>query len=141
MFSTTTSPRLSNRWLAPILVVALITTLAIAAPAQTFTSLAEFNSTNGANPYYNGLVQARDGNFYGTTEEDGANFGGTVFRMTTSGTVTTLYNFCSQPSCTDGVFPGAGLVLGTDGNLYGTTVEGGTSNFGTFFKITTAGKL
>jgi len=142
MSSRTVRPRSEHKWLSSMIVVAVIMIVANAAPAQTFTSLAQFNgTTDGANPSYVGLVQARDGNFYGTTEEDGTNFGGTVFRMTTSGTVTTLYNFCSQPSCTDGVFPGAGLVLGTDGNLYGTTVEGGTSNYGTFFKIPTAGKL
>ncbi len=111
------------------------------APAQTFTSLVDFNNTNGSSPYYTSLVQARDGNLYGTTEGGGASFDGTVFRLTPAGTLTTLYSFCAQPSCTDGAFPMGGLVLGTDGNLYGTTTEGGTSNYGTVFKISTTGTL
>lgn len=114
---------------------------ASAAPAQTFTSLADLVEANGSNPYYVSLVQARDGNLYGTTESGGTSFAGSVFRLTPSGTVTTLYSFCSLSSCTDGAYPAGGLVLGTDGNLYGTTAEGGTSNAGTFFRITTAGTL
>jgi uncharacterized repeat protein (TIGR03803 family) len=111
------------------------------ASAQTFTSLVELNGSNGSDPYYTSLVQARDGNLYGTTQSGGSAFEGSVFRLTTTGTLTTLYNFCSMASCTDGAYPLGGLVLGTDGNLYGTTAEGGTSNYGTFFKITTADAL
>jgi uncharacterized repeat protein (TIGR03803 family) len=61
-------------------------------------------------------------------------------------TFTTIYSFCSQPNCTDGAGPYAGLVQGTSGNLYGTTWVGGTSSAcgggcGTIFKITPSGKL
>ena len=69
---------------------------------------------------------------------------GTVFKMTPSGTLTTLYSFCPQPQpyCVDGAFPSAGLVQATDGNFYGTTAQGGTSsNAGTVFKITPSGTL
>ena len=50
---------------------------------------------------------------------------GTVFKITPSGTLTTLYSFCSQSSCTDGAYPYAGLVQATDGNFYGTTTRAG----------------
>ncbi len=84
-----------------------------------------------------GLVQANDGNLYGTVEEGGANGFGTVFKITLSGKLTTLHSFDG----TDGEYPAAGLVQGTDGNLYGTTLNGGTNGDGTVFKITPRGKL
>jgi uncharacterized repeat protein (TIGR03803 family) len=116
-------------------------------PAQTFTTLVNFNGTNGANPYFMSLVQGTDGNLYGTTESGGGNGEGTVFKVTPTGTLTTLYSFCAKTKCTDGSVPFGGLVLGTDGNFYGTTSEGGISadpcggDCGTIFKITPAGKL
>ena len=54
---------------------------------------------------------------------------------------TVLYNFCSQSGCADGSQPNAPLIQGTDGNFYGTTSLGGTSNYGTVFKITPSGTL
>jgi uncharacterized repeat protein (TIGR03803 family) len=115
---------------------------AIALPGQTFTTLHSFEGSDGDMPLA-GLIQATDGNLYGTTENGGANGEGTVFKITRSGTLTTLYSFCSpQIHCTDGLFPVAGLVQATDGNLYGTT-QGpvGTSPYGTVFKITLTGTL
>jgi uncharacterized repeat protein (TIGR03803 family) len=88
-----------------------------------------------------GLVQAADGNFYGTTAEGGANTSGTVFKITPKGKLATLYNFCSQTNCTDGATPYAGLVQATDGNFYGATRFGGANNSGAVFKITSEGKL
>jgi uncharacterized repeat protein (TIGR03803 family) len=77
---------------------------AIAASAQTFTTLANFDGTDGSTPF-NKLVQATDGSFYGTTG-DGGNPTicpnqdcGTVFKITASGTLTTLYTFCAQTDC------------------------------------------
>jgi uncharacterized repeat protein (TIGR03803 family) len=88
----------------------------------------------------NSLIQAPDGNFYGTTQETfTTSEGGTVFRLTPAGILTTLYTFCQLPNCTDGWMINTGLVQGTDGNFYGTTWNGGDSNFGTAFKITPAG--
>jgi len=93
------------------------------------------------------LVQASNGSFYGTTAEGGANNSGTVFEMTSGGTAKTIYSFCTETNCTDGSTPWAGLILGTDGNLYGTASVGGSAaggtpgGAGTIFKITTAGKL
>jgi uncharacterized repeat protein (TIGR03803 family) len=119
----------------------------------TLTTLHSFDGTDGANPYA-GLVQATNGDLYGTTYSGGANCSypcGTVFKITPSGTLTTLYNFCSQSGCTDGSYPRAGLAQGANGDLYGTTYAGGTNDScyefqgtvgcGTVFKITPSGKL
>jgi uncharacterized repeat protein (TIGR03803 family) len=115
-------------------------------PTGTLTALYEFCSlgypcTDGAFPYA-GLIQAANGDFYGTTEEGGANnYAGTVFKITPSGKLTTIYSFCSQAGCTDGQYPKAGLVQAADGDFYGTTYEGGTGGSGTVFKITPSGVL
>jgi uncharacterized repeat protein (TIGR03803 family) len=84
-----------------------------------------------------------DGDLYGTTAGGGVYDGGTVFKITPGGTLTTLYNFCPQGyPCTDGISPQASLVQGRDGNFYGTTQGGGTSvYYGTVFKITPQGTL
>lgn len=93
----------------------------------TFTTIYNFCSasacSDGSNP--NDLILASDGNFYSTTLNGGANSGGTAFRLTPSGTLTTLYAFCSQSACGDGSNPND-LVQGSDGNLYSTTQSGGS---------------
>jgi uncharacterized repeat protein (TIGR03803 family) len=119
-------------------------------PGGKLTTLHTFHGTDGSSP--NGtLVQAANGNFYGTTVQGGANCSvvgcGTVFKMTPAGKLTTLYSFCSQTGCTDGVGPIGGLVQATDGNFYGTTSQGGVigscGNYGcgTIFRITPTGTL
>jgi uncharacterized repeat protein (TIGR03803 family) len=118
----------------------LCATTAIELPAQTFATLHSFDGTDGALPPA-GLIQATDGNFYGTTGIAGANSDGTVFKITPSGTLTTLYNFCSQSGCADGQNPSAGLIQATDGNFYGTTSGGGVNLQGTIFRITASGAL
>ena len=110
----------------------------VGAAGQTLTTLASFDGTDGSSPL-GPLVQGFDGNFYGTTAGGGTNSAGTVFTITPSGTVSTVYNFCAEPNCADGSFPEAGLVLGTDGNFYGTTENGGENNKGTSFKVTPGG--
>jgi uncharacterized repeat protein (TIGR03803 family) len=65
----------------------------------------------------------------------GTNGSGTIFKITLSGTLTTLYNFCSQSGCPDGQYPAAGLVQDTDGNLYGTTADGGANGDGTVYSL------
>ena len=82
------------------------------------------------------LVQASDGNLYGTTNSGGANGRGSVFRISTSGNLTTLYSFGFAP---DGGAPYGGLVMGPDGNFYGTTHDFGDFNFGTIFRISPNG--
>jgi uncharacterized repeat protein (TIGR03803 family) len=91
---------------------------------------------DGTAPYA-ALVQATDGNFYGTTFAGGGINGGpgTIFKITPSGTLTTLYRFCPQKGCTDGENPYAALVQGTNGTLYGTTESGGANGFGTVFSL------
>jgi uncharacterized repeat protein (TIGR03803 family) len=109
----------------------------------TLTTLYSFCSasacTDGRHPI-TGLVLATNGDLYGTTEEDGAKGGGTVFKITPSGTFTTLYSFCSLSDCADGE-EAWGLIQGTNGNFYGTTLGGGANNVGTVFEITAAGVL
>jgi uncharacterized repeat protein (TIGR03803 family) len=115
--------------------------MAIASYAQTLTTLVTFDATNGDDPQAP-VIQGSDGNFYGTTFFAGPNEGGTVFKMTPSGGLTTLYGFCSQPNCTDGLGPLGALVQGTDGNFYGTTSEGGANGqYGTVFKVTPSGSF
>ncbi len=111
-------------------------------PSGTLTTLHSFDNTDGATPFA-ALIQGTDGNFYGTTSNGGAysceaqGLCGTVFKITPSGTLTTLHSFDG----TDGYAPQAGLVQGTNGNFYGTTVFGGANDYGTVFKITPSGKL
>jgi uncharacterized repeat protein (TIGR03803 family) len=105
----------------------------------TFTAT-DPNGDNNDGAFPNELVYGSDGNLYGTTEMGGANATGTVFKITTSGSFTTLFSFGPQ----DGTQPGrpmTGLVEGSDGNFYGTTSEGGASNAGVVFKITPSGTL
>ncbi len=107
-------------------------------PAGGITPLYSFTGgTDGAVPNA-ALVRGTDGNFYGTTESGGVSNRGTVFRITPAGALTTLYSFSGAQ---DGGFPETPLVLGTDGNFYGTTFNGGTGDNGTIFRITSAGAL
>jgi uncharacterized repeat protein (TIGR03803 family) len=91
---------------------------------------------NGGNEPYAGVVQASDGNFYGTTYLGGSNGVGAVFKITPGGTETIVYSFAGG---SDGENPYAGLIQGSDGNLYGTTYQGGSHNFGTIYKLTLSG--
>jgi uncharacterized repeat protein (TIGR03803 family) len=112
----------------------------IGSRAQTLTTLMSFDGTDGAVPYA-GLVQGLDGNLYGTTS-DGGTFGyGTVFKISPTGKLSAIYSFCKESYCTDGQYPQAGLVQGSDGTLYGTTPYGGPGGSGNIFGITPAGKL
>jgi uncharacterized repeat protein (TIGR03803 family) len=115
--------------------------MVIASPAQTFTTLTDFDGPNGAYPYFGSLVQGFNGNFYGTTYAGGTNNWGTVFEVTPNGTLTTIYSFCSQSGCTDGGAPTAGLVQAANGAWYGTTRVEGANGSGTIFKITSSGAL
>jgi uncharacterized repeat protein (TIGR03803 family) len=122
-------------------------------PSGSFTTVYTFSPSDADGAYpEGGLIQATDGDFYGTTALGGLRNAGTVFKMTPSGTLTTLYNFCSQVKaliCADGAEPTDALVQATDGNFYGTTLVGGSGAAclngefacGTVFKITPAGVL
>jgi uncharacterized repeat protein (TIGR03803 family) len=113
-----------NRWKGACGIFLLCLTTAIASPAQTFTTLHIFDFSDGSLPYA-GLIQATDGNLYGTTFQRGTNGGGTAFKITPSGTLKTLYNFCSLSGRADGNALSGGLVQVGSGNLYGTTQQGG----------------
>src|SRR5581483_3449944 len=88
----------------------------------------------------------KQGNLYGTTAYGGQYGGGIVFKISSAGQETVVYNFCSQTGCADGEWPFAGLFIDAIGDLYGTTYTGGNSNIcgccgcGTLFEITTTGK-
>jgi uncharacterized repeat protein (TIGR03803 family) len=116
--------------------------MAITSSAQTLTTLVGFTGFDGSDPYTAPLLQGTDGNFYGTTAYGGTNGCGTIFKITPNGVLTTLYSFCAQPNCTDGMYPFAGLLQGIDGSFYGTTTQGGAEGHsGTAFRITPTGQL
>ena len=106
-------------------------------PTGIFTSLFSFANTNGATPV-SALVQDFAGNFYGTTYAGGAYGAGTVFKLSADGIFTTLYSFTGGD---DGNNCSCGLVLASDGNLYGATQFGGVYGFGTVFRISLDGRL
>ncbi|SPE42639.1 3-carboxymuconate cyclase (fragment) [Candidatus Sulfotelmatobacter sp. SbA7] len=191
-----------SAWKMTGIVLLLCAATAIAAPAQTFTTLLTFDGSNGNDSesslvqgvdgaFYGttvaggssnnscgeegcgtafrvtatgqllsshfspvqgeglvaGLLLAANGNFYGTAYDGGANFGcdgsvvtcGTVFEVTPTGKITTLYSFCAQTNCMDGDEPRATLIEGPNGDFYGTSFQGGASGAGTVFKITADG--
>jgi uncharacterized repeat protein (TIGR03803 family) len=107
----------------------------------TLTTLAVFgtNENSGSNPN-GGLIEANDGNFYGTTayggiSPEGVGDMGTVFKITLRGNITTLFAFSGQGGSCPGQTPLAGLVQGSDGNLYGTCAYGGDYGGGNIFRI------
>ena len=101
----------------------------------TLTTQASFNGAHGANPSGT-LYRDKSGNLYGTTVCGGTNGGfGTIFEIPSGGALTSLYSF----SGTDGAYPISSLLLGPDGNLYGTTSSGGPGGGGTIFSISTNG--
>ncbi len=98
-------------------------------PAGAETVLYNFDITHGSNPN-GGLMLASDGNLYGTTQHGGAHAYGNIFKITTAGVLTVLYDFTGN---SDGGYPLAPLMQGTDSNLYGSTYPGYA------FKISTKG--
>jgi len=111
--------------------------MTVVPPAPTPMSvLYSFNGPDGGFAS-SGLALGADGNFYGTTEYGGTQGDGTVFRMTTNGTLATLFCFGN----TNGSSPSGALIQGADGNFYGTTSGGGANGDGTVFKMTAKGTL
>ena len=108
----------------------------IDANTKAFSTLHTFagGTTDGAAPM-SGLIQASDGNFYGTTSQGGSANGGTVFKMDQAGAVTVIHSFTNDNS---GYSPFAALVQGSDGSLYGSTYVGGYGG-GALFKLKTDG--
>jgi uncharacterized repeat protein (TIGR03803 family) len=93
--------------------------------------------TDGITP--GALILGKDGVFYGTAAAGGKYNGGTVFKVTTAGVLTTLHSFCTEKACADGTVPTVKLVQGDDRNFYGVTTGGGANAAGTAFQITPAG--
>jgi uncharacterized repeat protein (TIGR03803 family) len=115
-----------------------------ATPSGAFSTIYTFcveggSCANGSLPE-GPLTVGSDGNLYGTTYFGGSGGGGTIYKLTLSGTLTTLHNFGTE---NDSSVP-SGLVQGTDGNFYGTSALGGTNpsggGQGTFYQMTPAGK-
>jgi uncharacterized repeat protein (TIGR03803 family) len=139
----------SSRSRSVLLLLVLSFLLAIftvqSAQAQTYRVLFQFRSgVGGANPNA-GLVLDSSGNLYGTTASDGAFDSGVVFELNSDGKETVLHSFTGTGG--DGEYPLAGLVRDADGNLYGTTYDGGiyggacgSSGCGTVFKVDANGK-
>jgi uncharacterized repeat protein (TIGR03803 family) len=128
--------------LVSLIAAALV--FAVAASAQTYTVLHTYPIGAGASSgigFPQVMSQGRDGNLYSTIQNDGTKNVGTVYSMTTAGTLSTVYSFCSLTSCTDGGYPWGGVTLGFDGNFYGTTQGYGTHGAGTVFKVAPTGTL
>ena len=107
-------------------------------PSGSLTKLWSFTGgSDGAKPWA-GLLHGSDGNFYGTTYSGGDSNAGTVFRISPSASFTNLWSFTGG---SDGANPEAGLAQGTDGDFYGTTARGATSNAGSVFRISPSGTL
>jgi uncharacterized repeat protein (TIGR03803 family) len=107
------------------------------APDGTFATIYTFTNGLDGNSPLAPLMQASDGNLYGAASDFGTGDTGTIFRVTTNGVFTELYQFGGPPG--DGSEPYAGLVQAKDGNLYGSTWIGGAYNAGALFEITTKG--
>ncbi|MEP4077328.1 choice-of-anchor tandem repeat GloVer-containing protein [Haloferula sp.] len=113
-------------------------------PTGVLTTLVEFTDNGASNKGrlpLAALVQGSDGDFYGTTRGAGPFDHGTVFKMTSAGVLTTLVEFTNNGASNKGRFPRAALVQGNDGSFYGSTEIGGEFNYGTIFKMTSAGVL
>jgi uncharacterized repeat protein (TIGR03803 family) len=128
----------------PLALLFAFISLASCVQAQTFTVLGNFVGFNGSTPFFGNMAQARNGNYYGSTRVGGKNGFGAIFELTSAGKLNTIsvYSFCSLAGCADGFNPWMAPILASDGNLYGTTVNGGSSNdSGTIYKLTVGGKL
>ncbi len=112
------------------------------AHGQTLTTLYNFGAPGGPGSPGATFAQGRDGNLYGTSSAGGSYGHGTVFKITTSGSLKVLHNFDGAR----GYFPAGGLTLATNGNFYGTTMpdpgfDCKDTGCGTVFKIESGGKL
>jgi len=138
-----TSRNQIERALAAII---LMLSLAIPARAQTYSPLFTYpitnNNTSGIT-WPSLMSQGQDGEFYSTIQTNGVYNLGSVYKITTTGQYALLYSFCSEGAhCpTTGANPTGGVTLGFDGNLWGTTLNGGKDGAGTVFKLTPTGTL
>ena len=116
--------------------VVALTVTGVTIPGVTLETLYSFtNNAVGCLPVA-GLIQASDGNFYGTAAAGGAHGYGTIYRMTTNGAVSLIYTFANGSL---GGIPFGALVQGTNGYLYATTSSGGNNGDGVILRTTTNG--
>jgi len=106
------------------------------ATSGAFTVLYNFTGAASQRPFA-ALIQASDGNLYGTASAALTPYCGSVFRISLSGVFTTVHTF----NCDDGSEPRGALVQAKDGNFYGTTAQGGSAGMGTIFQLTPDGKV
>src|ERR1700690_1717061 len=107
-----------------LLAVLTLAFFTVAASAQTYTDLHDFDEIEGCcSNYPSMLAQGQDGNIYGATTNGGTHLLGNIFKLTPSGTFTDIYDFDG----THGEYPQGGLSMGFDGNFFGTTYQGGTN--------------
>ena len=107
-------------------------------PAGAVTTIAVLNGNDGVGAQsYARLIQASDGNLYGTTYVGGENGGGTVFRVTLAGVLTTIHSFGGSKG--EPLLPYSGVVQAADGFLYGTTLRGGADDAGTVYRLSLSG--
>ncbi len=119
------------RLISGILLACAVCGMAVCAQAQTLVRVADFEGTNGSEPF-GPMIQGTDGNLYGE-----------IFRVTPGGELSSLYNFCSLPNCADGK-SSSPPILGIDGNLYGVALNSGEGSFqysGILYKLTLAGAI
>jgi uncharacterized repeat protein (TIGR03803 family) len=146
--------RLSALSIASAIAVAAIGLLqppAWAAPVSTLKTLHSFCAWNLCGDGQNlkgALFMDPSGDLYGTAAQSGKYGGGTVFELVPNAdkskyNTNVLHNFCKNNPCPDGAYPVSGLIMDVEGNLYGTTEQGGLqigqSTFGTVFKLTHGG--
>lgn len=124
------------------IVALLIAALSVSAAAQTyvFKTLYAFGTKQDGQGPVSTLTLDAAGNLYGTTAQGGANGGGVVFKLRPDGRERVLYNFCSAPNCSDGYFPGGGVIADSAGNLYGTVRLGGIRNGGGVYALSPDGQ-
>lgn len=149
MYPTSLSPSGVSHPLQPFRMVTVAVALLVLAAifstplrAQTYSDLYNFGINTGdpINPQFSGVIaQGRDGALYSTTPFGGSNGQGATFKISTSGTLSRIFDF--TPTASGGTNPFGGLTLGTDGNFYGTTKTGGPFSFGTLFKLSPGGSL
>jgi uncharacterized repeat protein (TIGR03803 family) len=108
---------------------------AISVDAQTYTPIYSFTGSNDSAVPVGTPAQGRDGRLWGTTLGS-SDLSGTAFALTTTGRESQIYSFGYEDSM---LFSGPALVLGTDGNYYGTTAAGGANGLGVLFRLSSAG--
>ncbi len=122
---------------AKLLAGIFLVAIAIAAPAQTVSTIYTFSSGTNPNLPAGVMAQGQDGNFYGITLSGGGPANqGAIYNISPEGVLTSLHAMAQSDGTTC-----SGLTLGTDGNFYGTCHNGGANDYGTLFKVTSAGVL